>query len=209
MNRQLMTTLLAVAMPLSVAAQGNTWETNENLQKTNVQAPNPDAKYLAGAVPEVDGKVVFTTRLTAPGRSADEIYSLLLGELKRQITEPGQFEQSRVVYEDKDKHELAGSFMEWLVFKSTALVLDRTRLMYRLVIACRDGEADMTLQNIHYLYDEERQPEAINAEDWITDKQGLNRKQTKLARISGKFRRKTIDRKDYLFKRYQDVLDGK
>ncbi|MCR4919834.1 MAG: DUF4468 domain-containing protein [Prevotella sp.] len=209
MNRLLMTVVMALSMPIWALAQGNTWETNENLQQTNVPAPNPDAKYLAGAVPEVDGKVVFSVRLKAPGLSAGEIYTRLLAELKRQVSEPGQFEQSRVAYTDADRHELAGSYMEWLVFKSTALVLDRTRLMYRLVITCRDGEADMTMQNIHYLYDEERQPEAINAEDWITDKQGLNRKQTKLARLSGKFRRKTIDRKDYLFKRYQDVLDAK
>ena len=33
-----------------------------------------DSKYLAGAVPEVDGKVVFTKEFSIPGMSQDEIY---------------------------------------------------------------------------------------------------------------------------------------
>lgn len=32
-----------------------------------------DSKYLAGAVPEVDGKVVFTKEFSIPGMSQDEI----------------------------------------------------------------------------------------------------------------------------------------
>ena len=197
---------LALAVPMGAAAQANTWETQENLQKTNVAVQSPDAKYLKGAVPEVDGKVVFSTTLKAPGKTGKQIFDLIKKELERQTKEPGQFEQSRVAYTEPEKLELAGNYMEWLVFKSTALVLDRTRLMYHLVFTCKDGEAEMKMQNINYLYEEERIPEALKAEDWITDKQGLNRKQTKLARISGKFRRKTIDRKDYLFNRYQEIL---
>ena len=35
---------------------------------------------------------------------------------------------------------------------------------------------------------------------------GLTKKQDKLARLSGKFRRKTIDRKDYLFETFTNAL---
>ena len=35
---------------------------------------------------------------------------------------------------------------------------------------------------------------------------GLNKKQNKLARVSGKFRRKTIDRVDYIFNRFTQLL---
>ena len=62
------------------------------------------------------------------------------------------------------------------------------------------------MTHIRYLYDEERQPQTYNAEEWITDKEGLNKKQNKLARISGKFRRKTIDRKDFLFNKFAELL---
>ena len=45
------------------------------------------------------------------------------------------------------------------------------------------------------------------AEDWITDKWGLNKKGNKLAKYSGKFRSKTIDRKDSIFQRVCQVLN--
>jgi len=62
------------------------------------------------------------------------------------------------------------------------------------------------MTRIYYLYDEERDAQTFQAEDWITDRYGLNKKQNKLARVSGKFRRKTIDRKDYLFSKFEQLL---
>jgi colicin import membrane protein len=78
--------------------------------------------------------------------------------------------------------------------------------MYNLIVTCTDGKADVTMTRIHYLYEEERNPQAYRAEEWITDKEALNKKQTKLARISGKFRRKTIDRKDFLFNKLAELM---
>ena len=72
---------------------------------------------------------------------------------------------------------------------------------------CRDGEVDLKMMRIVYLYDEERTPTTYKAEEWITDKYGLTKKQNKLARVSGKFRRKTIDRKDYLFEKMAEFLN--
>ena len=40
---------------------------------------------------------------------------------------------------------------------------------------------------------------SVKADEWITDKYALNKKKTKLLKGSGKFRRKTIDRKDNIF----------
>ena len=51
-----------------------------------------------------------------------------------------------------------------------------------------------------------RDPQTYYANEWITDRYGLNKKKTKLARVSGKFRRKTIDRKDYLFEKFTIAL---
>jgi colicin import membrane protein len=63
------------------------------------------------------------------------------------------------------------------------------------------------MTRIYYLYDEERNATTYQAEEWITDRWGLNKKQNKLARVSGKFRRKTIDRKDYIFKKFETLLN--
>ena len=120
--------------------------------------------------------------------------------------EANQLEQTRIALEDVNKHQIVGNFQEWLVFKNKPLVLDRTRFLYNLVVDCADGEAKVQVIRIYYLYDEERTPTTYKAEEWITDKYGLNRKQTKLARVSGKFRRKTIDRVNYIFNRFTKLL---
>lgn len=194
---------IMMALPLFAAAQ-NTWEMPE-ANEQGVTA-NPDQKYLVGAVPVVDGRVQFSTVIEAPGKSADQIYAILHAYLNRMVKEPNQSEQSRVAMADSAKHSLCGAFQEWLVFKSTALVLDRTRFMYNIIANCSDGKADITITRIMYLYDEERAPQTYKAEEWITDEYGLKKNKQKLSRLSGKFRRKTIDRKDYLFAKFASLL---
>ena len=191
---------LMLCLPLALTAQ-NTWEMPE--QDTS---KNPDQKYLVGAVPVVDGKVTFHTTIDAPGRSAEQVADILRNYLQKMTKEAGQFEQSRIVADDSLNHEIVASYQEWLVFKATALVLDRTRLMYNLIVKCENGKADITMTRIYYLYDEERDPQTFKAEEWITDEEGLNKSKTKLSRVSGKFRRKTIDRKDYLFNKFAQLL---
>ena len=194
---------LLFAMPLSVAAQDNTWEQ----QPVTAAGSNPDAKYLVGAVPEVDGHVVFETTIQAPGKTQAQIYDIVQQELLRMTKEPGQLEQSRLTIEARDSGLVVGSYQEWLVFKNKPLELDRTRLLYNLVAECSDGELHLQMRRIVYVYDEERDKQTYRAEEWITDRYGLNRSQTKLARYSGKFRRKTIDRKDYLFNKFSQLLN--
>jgi len=190
---------LFALLPLTMTAQDNTWE------QVTINNDNPEAKYLAGAVPEVDGKVVFETNIKAPGKSQKQIHDILLDFLTKMTKEPGQFEQSRIVRAEDDDQVVA-SYQEWLVFKNKPLNLDRTRLFYHIIADCKDGEANIKMTRIYYLYDEERDAQNFKAEEWITDRYGLNKKQTKLARVSGKFRRKTIDRKDYIFKKFEVLL---
>ncbi len=189
--------------PMMAVAQ-NTWEMPE--ETAGGKTFNPDQKYLAGAVPVVGGKVVFSKTIDAPGKSGQEIYNILLAQMTKMTKEKNQFEQSRIVMADKDKHEIVGYYQEWLVFKNKALVLDRTRLMYNLAVQCRDGKAEVTMNRIYYLYDEERQPTTYKAEEWITDQYGLKKNKKKLSRVSGKFRKKTIDRKDYIFNKFASLL---
>jgi colicin import membrane protein len=189
---------MMLAMPLAIAAQDNTWE--------QVQVNSQDQKYLAGAVPEVDGHVVFTKTINAPGKSAKQIYELLRKDLQVMTKEPNQIEQSRLTLEDADNNRVVASFQEWLVFKNKPLNLDRTRFLYQIIADCKDGQADIKLNRIVYIYDEERDMTTYKAEEWITDQYGLNKKKTKLARVSGKFRRKTIDRVDYIFNRFTQLL---
>lgn len=203
--KKLIVTILAL-MPLTMWAQDNTWELPEQEQEeVKAEKENPDQKYLLGAVPVVDGKVVFSKTIEAPGKSASQIYGILKQYMEKLTKESNQI-HSQLLVADDSKHELGGSYEEWLVFKKTLLQLDQTRFLYVLEANCSDGKADVTLSRIRYLYDENRNPEHLKAEEWITDKEAVNKKGTKLLPISGKFRRKTIDRKDFLFNKFETLL---
>jgi len=206
MMKKLFFTMLAL-VPLTLLAQDNTWEINEEeeVKKEAKAKPKVDEKYLKGAVPEVDGKVVFSTSINAPGKTAAQIYDILLQYMERMTKTTNQI-QSKIITADADKHEITGAYQEWLVFKKTALSLDRTRFMYALNAQCSDGRADIKMTRIRYLYEEERSPQHMTAEEWITDKEAVNKKNTKLLPISGKFRRKTIDRKGFLFNKFESLL---
>ena len=204
--KKILMTILAV-VPLTLWAQDNSWENDEDELKTEVEEAKPkvDAKYLQGAVPVVNGQVMFTKTLEAPGKTADQVYDIMLKYMERLTKTTNQID-SKVVVADKQKHEIGGSYEEWLVFKKTALSLDRARFYYVLQAQCADGKADVTITRIRYLYEEERAPQRMKAEEWITDKEAVNKKNTKLLPISGKFRRKTIDRKDFLFNKFESLL---
>jgi colicin import membrane protein len=123
------------------------------------------------------------------------------------VKEKNQLENSKLITEDTQKHELVASFEEWLVFKKSALVLDQTRFYYAIKAECKNGGVDVTMSHIRYLYEEARNPQRLVAEGWITDKDAVNKKNTRLFPGSGKFRRKTIDRKDFLFNKFESLLN--
>ena len=198
---------ILMAMPLIASAQDNTWE---RIEQAQVVKENPDAKYLVyGAVPVVDGVVCWQTTINAPGKTAKQIYDILYKQMDKMVNEPNQIANSAIVQDDKEKYELGAIFHEWLVFKNSTLSLDRTQLNFQLMVKYADGKADVKISHITYDYDLERKPVHYKAEEWITDKYAVNKKHTKLYPISAKFRRKTIDRKDFIFSKFNSLLNDK
>lgn len=198
---------ILMAMPLIASAQDNTWE---RIEQAQVVKENPDAKYLVdGAVPVVDGVVCWQTTINAPGKTAKQIYDILYKQMDKMVNEPNQIANSAIVQDDREKYELGAIFHEWLVFKNSTLSLDRTQLNFQLMVKYADGKADVKISHITYDYDLERKPVHYKAEEWITDKYAVNKKHTKLYPISAKFRRKTIDRKDFIFSKFNSLLNDK
>ena len=198
---------ILMAMPLIASAQDNTWE---RIEQAQVVKDNPDAKYLVdGAVPVVDGVVCWQTTINAPGKTAKQIYDILYKQMDKMVNEPNQIANSAIVQDDKEKYELGAIFHEWLVFKNSTLSFDRTQLNFQLMVKYADGKADVKISHITYDYDLERKPLHYKAEEWITDKYAVNKKHTKLYPISAKFRRKTIDRKDFIFSKFNSLLNDK
>lgn len=200
--------MLFVSMPVLSFAQ-NTWEKKETKQEdakvVEIAKPNPDQKYLKGAVPVENGKVVFRKEIEAPGKTAFQIYNIIGQFMQDETAEPDQL-NSHLIKADTTDYELGASYEEWLVFRSNAISLDRTRFYYVLKAQCQNGKATIEMSHIKYLYEEERNPQRYKAEDWIVDEEAINKKNTKLLPITGKFRRKTVDRKDYLFDKLEGLL---
>ena len=107
--------ILLAILPIGLWAQDNTWELPEEEQRqeeTTLEAKiNPNAKYLRGAVPEVDGKVVFSKTIEAPGKSAAQIYTILHNYMVKMTKASNQI-NSHLIVEDSVKQELGASFEE-------------------------------------------------------------------------------------------------
>ncbi len=206
-------------LPLLVSAQG-TWEVpdaqkgtqEKEKAKASKERGQTDteeyqwAKYLGDVVPMVDGKVEWHQTFQNH-RSAEENYDMMLDYLTNMTKEEGQLPPSKVQLVNKTDHRIVCHFEEWLVFTSNFLVLDRTRFIYTLACDCSDNQVSVRLLRISYLYDETRNGGLrYKAEEWITDKHALNKKRTRLAKISGKFRRKTVDRMEEILDKLNHLI---
>lgn len=215
--KKLIVAFLALC-PIVGMAQQNVWEIPDQPTQQVVKkeakkvSPTVDKKYLAGAVPEVNNEVVFTLDKDVPGMSADSIYSKVYAVISQVVEEgksPDLQPAGRIAAVNKSEHTIAARLKEWLVFSSNFISLDRTVFNYTLIAQATDGHIHVTLDRISYAYEMDRKDTEglkVKAEEWITDKYALNKKGNKLSRISGKFRRKTIDRKDNIFARIEAAL---
>ena len=168
-----------------------------------------DNKYLEGAITMAEGKVTFSTQISTPSMTKEEIFQTVLDWANKRF-QPNEKMNARVLYQNEEKGSIAIGGEEYIVFSTSALALDRTRIYYQMRILCENGKCDINMSRIRYWYDEARDGgEKYEAEEWITDKWALNKDKTKLSPITGKFRKKTIDLKDELFKEIRTVLGDK
>ena len=168
-----------------------------------------DEKYLEGAITFKDGKVNFSTEMIVPAMTQEQIYETLLQWANGRFQPDGKM-NARVLYQNPEEGSIAIGGEEYMVFSSSALSLDRTRIYYQLKIMVEKGKSSVEMTRIRYWYDEARDGgEKYEAEEWITDEWALNKSKTKLTPITGKFRKKTIDLKDELFKEIQTALGNK
>ncbi len=176
-------------------------------QKKNKES---DAKYLSGAVPMVDGKVVFTLDQDVPGKNAKQIYEAAHAVIEALLEGEEQMKESRIVLDDTGR-QVAARIKEWMTFRKTALNLDRTIFNYSLVATATEGHLNVVLYRISYQYEMDRDDaEGMNvtAEEWISDENALTKNKKKLSKYAAKFRRKTVDRKDEIFKAFVTALNN-
>ena len=196
------------ATPATTASQGSGWviptatkkETPKPAAQVNGAKLKEDPKYLEGAITfDEQGKIVFDTEIEAPGKSATQLYDLVFDYMSG-LTQDKESKASRMALVNKDEHIIANAMDEWLVFSNSFISLDRTECKYNLIAKITDGKVSLSINHINYIYEEGRQTGfKLPAEEVIIDKVALTKKKNDLARIFGKFRKKTIDRKDQIF----------
>lgn len=172
-----------------------------------------DPKYLSGGVPEQNGVIIFEKTFNVPEKSADEIYATLFNHIQQDIVAkalPGQ--RSRIVSDGKEDKLIVAKVEEYMVFRHVFLNLDRTRFRYQISASIQGNSVKMQITQISYYYNEDQNAEhGINykGEEWISDREALNKKGTKLLPRSGKFRIKTIDRVNDIFANAMNLFNKK
>lgn len=198
----------ATPAPATTASQGSGWviptatkkETPKPAAQVNGAKLKEAPKYLEGAITfDEQGKIVFDTEIEAPGKSAAQLYDLVFDYMSG-LTQDKESKASRMALVNKDEHIIVNTMDEWLVFSNSFIALDRTECKYNLIAKITDGKVSLSINHINYTYEEGRQTGfKLPAEEVIIDKVALTKKKNDLARIFGKFRKKTIDRKDQIF----------
>jgi predicted RNase H-like HicB family nuclease len=204
--------LLVSALPFAANAQSTGLFARKPI-KTNKDM----SAYMAGAVPEIDGKVVFTQNIAFAGKTKEQVFANLAQWASLRYMP----ESENGVWNDKDYYKnlenasvkvaneedglIVCQADEEQVFSNRTLSKDYCRMNYELSLKVDDGCVVATIKTISYVYSLSDTPERIAAEDWITDSEAISKK-GKLLRVSGKFRTKTIDLKDQLFLEIAEVV---
>ena len=162
-----------------------------------------DSKYLAGAVPEENGMVVFRKSFRVPGKSQQDVLAgvkdFVVNDLVGKSIEGLR---TRVISDGQEGGLVVARVEEWMVFKNKPLYLDRTRFRYQMSAKVTGDKVEMEISQISYYYAEQTDGtngESYKAEEWITDQAAIAKSGKKLYPRSGKFRKKTIDRAEEIF----------
>ena len=174
-------------------------------------------KYLLGAVPEVDGVVTFQKNFSVTDKNEQQIYDVLLAHINNPLISDAIHDKSvpytRIISEEKGEGTIVARIEEYMTFKRIPIIsLDRTRFRYMLSAEVKGQKVSLTITQISYYYNEDMDGKnGVNyrAEEWITDKEAVNKKGTKLYPKSGKFRRLTVDRVEAIFAGFMDAFATK
>ena len=161
------------------------------------EKPETDIRYMAGAVPEVNGKVVLTRTVEVPaGLTQQEVMNRVDAWLVR-CTKDERMHYNQRLPKAAD-NELQHSYSMELTFSKSFLAHDFSELAYVLAVRFEGGQLIMEMSHINYKYNENNKLNKYTAEEMIVDKYALNKKKTKLIFGFKKFRMKTIDLLDEL-----------
>lgn len=168
-----------------------------------------DSKYLAGAVPEVDGKILFSSTITVNKPITDDRLFELMDKWVSNEYSVQDGSRQRILLSNKEDKSIAAQGDMTLVFKRSALSLDQSNMLYQLILQINGGKCEAVVRSIKYEYnDAGKKISTFPAEEMITDKYALNKKGDKLNNYYNKFRIYTVDSINALFNKIDVYLNG-
>ncbi len=229
-----LTLIISLLMPTAIMAQSN-WELPQEMQQAYEQQKEKkadkkaeknkkkatvnevingktytikvvDKPYLKGAVPEKQGKVVFSANIETSGLTAKEAYDKAYQYMAELAKGKNQTGQSKVALINKEELSIVGTYEEWLVFSDKILELDRTRFSYIIIVTCQKGHVNVSVERLNYEYGEDERKEYMTAEQTITDRLMLANDGTKLKKRNSKFRKATVDRMREILSDFRKAL---
>jgi len=164
------------------------------------------SKYLEGAVPEVNGKVVFSKIIPVNNPiSEPELFNLMNKWAEENYN--GSDNSNRVLLSSLEDKDIACLGEMNLVFRKSLLILDQAQMSYQLIISIGQNKCDVAVRNIRYQYTDYKTP--VAAEELISDELAFNKKKGKLNRYYDKFRIHTVDSINNIFNSIDLYLNGK
>lgn len=167
--------------------------------------------YLSGKVPVVNGMVTFEKSLNFSGMSKAQVFEKALQYVNGLVESSEHSDYSRITSQSADEGTIAASITEFMYFKKKKWETDFCHFRYQYLIQCSEGKADIKIQRLSYIYDEDRNSANANyqAEGWITDDYAIKTGGKILKKEPGKFRIATIDRIQQIFTDTENFIKGK
>lgn len=149
-----------------------------------------NTKYMEGAVPVVDGKVVFTREIPTYGITGKELVKVLAEWVPEEFTGT----RNKIIVADSVKGVVAIQAHKQFRVK-IGLFPSTTDMYFLQTIREEDGKCIFETSRIRYLNNpSSKEPgDMITAEEYITDRYALNKAKTKIFPGTGDYRRNTID----------------
>lgn len=147
-------------------------------------------KYMSGAVPEVDGKVVFNRYLNVSEFSQGQIYNALAEWAAKKYVGA----KARMILADPESSTIVVQGYDEIVVR-IGIFPGKVNMISIVKFVCGSGSCVMEVSKVRYTNNpaSKKPTDIITAEEYITDKHALNKTKTKIHKGLGDYRIRTID----------------
>ena len=149
-----------------------------------------ESKYMEGAVPIVNGKVVFTRYLNVADFSQQQIYNALIDWASRNFTQGN----ARVILSDPETGTIVVQNQNEIIAR-IGIFPAKVKMASVIKMICSEGNCMIETSRIRYTNNPTSKTpnEIITAEEYITDQYAMNKAKTKVFKGIGDYRKSTID----------------